>query len=49
MKYVRIPGLLTPVSRIVLGTTALDAADQPRADALLDAAAAVEKAERNNG
>ena len=38
MKYARIPGLLTPVSRIVLGTTALDAADQPRADALLDAA-----------
>ena len=38
MKYVRIPGLLTPVSRIVLGTTALDAADQSRADALLNAA-----------
>ena len=38
MKYAHIPGLVTPVSRIVLGTTSLDAADQPRADALLDAA-----------
>ena len=38
MRYGYIGGLDKPVSRIVLGTTAIDAGDQSRSDALLDAA-----------
>lgn len=38
MKYTVINGCSAPVSRIVLGTTSLDAGDQRRSDAVLDAA-----------